>query len=50
MTYVIAEPGVNVMDRSCVEECPVDRVYVGDLQMDTDLVASLPPAAGTGAP
>lgn len=117
MTYVIAEPGVDVMDRACLEECPVDRIDVGgrslyidpgecvdrgarelvcpveavfygddlpqrwtidaednaefctdilagrqaplgdpggaakmgDLPVDTDLVASLPPAAGTGA-
>ncbi|HEY6423013.1 MAG TPA: ferredoxin [Pseudonocardiaceae bacterium] len=29
MTYVIAEPCVDVMDRSCIEECPVDCIYVG---------------------
>ncbi len=29
MTYVIAEPCVDVMDRACVEECPVDCIYVG---------------------
>ena len=29
MTYVIAEPCVDVMDRSCVEECPVDCIYEG---------------------
>jgi NAD-dependent dihydropyrimidine dehydrogenase PreA subunit len=30
MTYVIAEPCVDVMDRACVEECPVDCIYVGE--------------------
>lgn len=29
MTFVIAEPCVGVMDLSCVEECPVDCIYVG---------------------
>ena len=29
MTYVIAEPCVDVMDRSCIEECPVDCIYEG---------------------
>jgi NAD-dependent dihydropyrimidine dehydrogenase PreA subunit len=29
MTYVIAEPCVDILDRSCVEECPVDCIYEG---------------------
>jgi NAD-dependent dihydropyrimidine dehydrogenase PreA subunit len=29
MTYVIGEPCVDVKDRSCVEECPVDCIYEG---------------------
>ncbi|TSD99204.1 ferredoxin family protein [Skermania sp. ID1734] len=29
MTYVIGEACVDVMDRSCVEECPVDCIYEG---------------------
>ncbi len=29
MTYVIAEPCVDVKDRSCVDECPVDCIYEG---------------------
>jgi NAD-dependent dihydropyrimidine dehydrogenase PreA subunit len=29
VTYVIAEPCVDVMDRSCIEECPVDCIYEG---------------------
>ena len=27
MTYIIAEPCVDVMDRSCVDVCPVDCIY-----------------------
>jgi NAD-dependent dihydropyrimidine dehydrogenase PreA subunit len=27
--YVIAEACVDVMDRSCVDECPVDCIYEG---------------------
>lgn len=29
MTYVIAEPCVDVMDKACVEECPVECIYEG---------------------
>lgn len=30
MTYVIAEPCLDVKDRACVDECPVDCIYQGD--------------------
>ena len=30
MTYVIAEPCLDVKDSACVEECPVDCIYEGD--------------------
>ena len=30
MTYVIAEPCVDVKDSACVEECPVDCIVEGD--------------------
>ncbi len=30
MTYVIAEPCVDLKDRACVDECPVDCIYEGD--------------------
>ena len=30
MTYVIGEPCVDVLDRACVEECPVDCIYEGE--------------------
>lgn len=29
MPYVIAGPCIDVMDRSCVDECPVDCIYEG---------------------
>ena len=29
MTYVIAEPCVDIKDRACVDECPVDCIYEG---------------------
>jgi NAD-dependent dihydropyrimidine dehydrogenase PreA subunit len=30
VTYVIAQPCVDVLDRACVEECPVDCIYEGN--------------------
>jgi NAD-dependent dihydropyrimidine dehydrogenase PreA subunit len=30
MTYVIGSGCVDVMDKSCVQECPVDCIYEGD--------------------
>lgn len=30
MTFVITEPCVDVKDKGCVEECPVDCIYEGD--------------------
>jgi NAD-dependent dihydropyrimidine dehydrogenase PreA subunit len=33
MTYVIADSCVDIMDRSCMEECPVDCIYVGDRKL-----------------
>ncbi|MGN6522815.1 MAG: ferredoxin [Actinomycetes bacterium] len=29
MPYVIAQPCVDVKDRACVDECPVDCIYEG---------------------
>ena len=60
MTYVIGQPCVDVLDRACVEECPVDCIYegarslyihpkLGPLGVDTPLVASMPPQTDTGA-
>ncbi len=51
MTYVIAEPCVDVLDRACVEECPVEAeplltpggaAKLGRLGVDTPLVAAVP--------
>ncbi|HEY0559996.1 MAG: 4Fe-4S ferredoxin iron-sulfur binding domain protein [Mycobacterium sp.] len=30
MTYVIAEPCVDLKDKACIEECPVDCIYEGE--------------------
>ena len=30
MTYVIAQPCIDVKDRACVDECPVDCIYEGE--------------------
>ncbi|MBI5161362.1 MAG: ferredoxin family protein [Micrococcales bacterium] len=30
MTYVIAQPCVDVKDLACIDECPVDCIYVGE--------------------
>ncbi|MFZ3499316.1 ferredoxin [Streptomyces sp. 5.8] len=29
MTFVVGQPCVDVKDRSCIEECPVDCIYEG---------------------
>lgn len=29
MTYVIAQPCIDIVDRACVDECPVDCIYEG---------------------
>jgi NAD-dependent dihydropyrimidine dehydrogenase PreA subunit len=31
--YVIAGPCIDVMDKSCIEECPVDCIYEGDRKL-----------------
>ena len=33
MPYVIASPCIDVTDKSCMEECPVDCIYEGDRKM-----------------
>ncbi|GAA1791408.1 4Fe-4S binding protein [Planosporangium flavigriseum] len=33
MPYIIAEPCIDVMDKSCVEECPVDCIYEGERKL-----------------
>jgi len=35
MTYVIAEPCVDTLDRACVDVCPVDCIYeVEDTELE----------------
>jgi NAD-dependent dihydropyrimidine dehydrogenase PreA subunit len=33
MSYIIADPCVDLMDKTCVEECPVDCIYEGTRMM-----------------
>ncbi|MEV6903008.1 ferredoxin [Amycolatopsis sp. NPDC051372] len=33
MPYVIAEPCIDITDRSCMEECPVDCIYEGERKL-----------------
>ncbi len=33
MPYFIASPCIDVMDKSCLEECPVDCIYEGDRKL-----------------
>jgi len=33
VTYVIALPCVDLKDRACVDECPVDCIYEGEDQL-----------------
>jgi len=30
VAYVVAQPCVDVLDRACVQECPVDCIYPGE--------------------
>ena len=30
MTYVIALPCVDLLDKTCIDECPVDCIYEGE--------------------
>ena len=34
MTYIIALPCVDLLDKSCIEECPVDCIYEGERMLD----------------
>jgi len=36
MSYVITEACVDIMDRSCVEQCPVDCIAEGDRMLYID--------------
>ena len=41
MTCVIAEPCIDVKDKGCIEECPVDCIYEGGARYPS----TAPPAA-----
>jgi NAD-dependent dihydropyrimidine dehydrogenase PreA subunit len=30
VAYLIAEPCVDIKDKACIEECPVDCIYEGE--------------------
>ncbi|MBO1332499.1 ferredoxin family protein [Streptomyces sp. VRA16 Mangrove soil] len=36
MTYVIAQPCVDIKDRACLAECPVDCIYEGERTLYID--------------
>ncbi|MER6915960.1 ferredoxin [Streptomyces sp. NPDC000594] len=33
MAYVIAQPCVDIKDRACIDECPVDCIYEGSRKL-----------------
>jgi NAD-dependent dihydropyrimidine dehydrogenase PreA subunit len=33
MAYVITDACVDIKDKSCIQECPVDCIYEGDRQL-----------------
>ena len=36
MTYIIAAPCIDILDRGCVDVCPVDCIYEGPDQLYID--------------
>ena len=36
MTYVIADPCIDIMDKSCVDVCPVDCIHESDRMLVID--------------
>ena len=36
MTYIIAEPCIDIKDRSCVDVCPVDCIHEADRMLFID--------------
>ena len=45
MTYIIAEPCIDIKDKSCIDVCPVDCIHESDriLVIDPDEVADAYP-------
>ena len=48
MTYVIAEPCIDVLDMSCVAVCPVDCIHFD--RASTASCSSIQTSASTAAP
>ena len=42
MTYIIAEPCIDIKDRSCVDVCPVDCIHESDRQARAEAVVHPP--------
>ena len=36
MTYIIAEPCIDILDKSCVDVCPVDCIHEADQMLVID--------------
>jgi NAD-dependent dihydropyrimidine dehydrogenase PreA subunit len=36
MTYVIAEPCIDIKDQSCIDVCPVDCIHIGERMLVID--------------
>ena len=36
MTYIIAEPCIDILDKSCVDVCPVDCIHEADRMLVID--------------
>ena len=41
MTYVITDACVDIKDKSCIQECPVDCIYEGEKQLFIDPVGCI---------
>ena len=42
MTYIIAEPCIDLKDKSCIDVCPVDCIHeVGRMLVIGELLASV---------
>jgi len=46
MPYVIAEPCIDIIDRSCMDECPVDCIYEGARKLYINPVECIECGAG----
>ena len=49
MTWVIAEPCIDVKDRACLEVCPVDCIYEYDPDQNAFVVPDKDKTGGSGA-